>query len=83
MMLIKTPVDSVPSKNRSKYDSGIYKKIYFALDKLEKGKWLPIEFETKKEAYNFRVACDTHRTRLIEARMRDRTVYIRNRNERN
>lgn len=77
-MKIGEPVDSVPSKNAGR-DSGKYAEIYKVVDGLKRGQWLPITFDTAKEAYNFRVAIETHRTRDMLGKQRKSTVYIRNR----
>lgn len=71
------PVDTVPSKNAGR-DDGKYREVYKQVDKLTKGQWLPVEFDTTKEAYNFRVAVETHRTRLMDGKQRKCVVYVRN-----
>lgn len=80
-MKIGKPVVQVPSKHDGR-DDGKYAEIYKTLDKLGNGQWLPVSFETTKEAYNFRVAIDTHRTRLMEGKQRKCTVYVRNKKDR-
>jgi len=80
-MRIGKPVDSVPSKNAGR-DDGKYAEIYKAIDKLGKGQWLPVSFETVREAYNFRVAIETHRTRLMDGKQRKCVVYVRNKERR-
>lgn len=80
-MKVGKPVDSVPSKNAGR-DDGKYAKVYRTVDSLRDGQWLPVSFETTKEAYNFRVAIDTHRTRLMEGKQRKCTVYVRNKKNR-
>ena len=77
-MKIGRPVDQVPSKNTGR-DDGKYAEVYKAVDKLREGEWLPVSFTTTKEAYNFRVAIETHRTRLMDGKQRKTTVYVRNR----
>lgn len=76
-MKVGKPVDSVPSKNAGR-DDGKYKEVYKAVDQLRNGQWLPVSFETTKEAYNFRVAIETHRTRNMEGKQRKSVVYVRN-----
>lgn len=78
MFKVGQPVYSVPSKNASLSNDGKYAEIYKAVDKLHNSDWLPVTFETVKEAYNFRVTCDTHRSRLLEAKQRRSMVYVRN-----
>lgn len=80
-MKVLTPVDSVPSKNAGR-DDGKYAEVYKRLDKLVKGQWLPVQFETTREAYNFRLTVETHRTRLMEGRQRKCVVYVRNKEKR-
>lgn len=55
-----------------------YAAIYRKLDAQITGEWLPVSFDTKREAFNFRLACVKHRTRRIEAKQRAKTVYARN-----
>lgn len=76
MFKIGQPVYSVPPKGQQKND-GKYAEIYKAVDKLHNGDWLPVTFESARDAYNFRVACETHRTRLLQATMRKSVVYVR------
>lgn len=76
MFKIGQPVYSVPPKGQLKND-GKYAEIYRAIDKLHNNDWLPITFDSSKDAYNFRVTCDTHRTRLLQATVRKSTVYVR------
>lgn len=80
-MKIGKPVVEVPPKNGNK-DDGKYAAIYRAVDKLRKGQWLPVSFETSKEAYNFRVAIETHRTRLMDGKQRKCVVYVRSKESR-
>jgi len=75
-MKIGKPVDQVPSKNAGR-DDGKYADIYRAVDQMQDGQWLPVSFETVREAYNFRVAIETHRTRSMEGKQRKRMVYVR------
>lgn len=67
----------VPSKNGGR-DDGKYAEIYKAVDKLGKNEWLPVSFDTTREAYNFRVAIETHRTRNMMGKQRKSVVYVRN-----
>ena len=76
-MKLGKPVDHVPSKHASR-DDGKYADVYRALDKLGDNQWLPVSFDTVKEAYNFRVAIETHRTRLMDGKQRKCVVYVRN-----
>lgn len=78
MFKIGPPVYSVPPK-RVSTNEGRYAEIYKAVDKLHNGDWLPVTFESAKDAYNFRIACETHRTRLLQATIRQSVVYVRNR----
>lgn len=55
-----------------------YATAYRKLDGLIAGEWLPVKFDTTREAFNFRLACVKHRTRHIEAKQRGKTVYARN-----
>lgn len=77
-MKIKEPTTEIPKKGIRGTQRTIYSEIYKRIDSLNDDEWLPIEFNDKKKAYNFRVACDTHRNRLMEAQLRGRTVYVRN-----
>lgn len=76
-MKVGTPTTEIP--DISNRDNGKYAEIYKQVDKLSGDKWLPVEFDTMKRATNFRIAIETHRTRLMEATLRGRTVYVRNR----
>lgn len=78
MFKIGQPVYSVPPKD-AQVNDGKYAEIYKAIDKLKVGDWLPVAFDTTRDAYNFRVACSTHRSRLLQATMRKNVVYVRNR----
>jgi hypothetical protein len=75
-MKIGKPVTQVPSKNVGR-DDGKYAEVYKAVDRLAKGEWLPVTFASTKEAYNFRVAIETHRTRQMEGKQRKSVVYVR------
>lgn len=77
-MKIGTPTTEVPERGGHR-DNGKYAELYRSVDKLPDGEWLPVIFTTKKQAYNFRLTVETHRTRLMEAMLRNRTVYVRNR----
>jgi hypothetical protein len=78
-MKIGKPITTVPRTGGNPRDWGKYRNIYLALDKLKDGVWLPVQFNTAREAYNFRVAVETHRTRSMEAKQRESTVYVRGR----
>ena len=75
-MRLGKPTTVLPPKASGRND-GKYAAIYNAVDKLKNGDWLPVTFKTTKEAYNFRIACETHRTRLLEATMRQCVIYVR------
>lgn len=72
------PTTEVPQPGSTR-GGGKYAELYRSIDRLPEGEWLPVVFPTKKRAYNFRLAVETHRTRLMEAMLRNRTVYVRNR----
>ena len=76
-MKLGKPTTLVPVSS-GKRDYGKYAKIYNAVDKLPANEWLPVIFDTVKCAYNFRVAVETHRTRVMEAKQRKLVVYVRN-----
>lgn len=76
-MKVGTPTREVPERDHSR-GGGKYEQLYEAVDNLPDGEWLPVVFPTRKRAYNFRLAVETHRTRLMEATLRNRTVYVRN-----
>jgi hypothetical protein len=73
------PVDKVPKQRRP--GGAKYGPIYQEIDALDAGEWLPVRFDTKAEAFNFREACVKHRTRNMEAKQRGTTVYARNKQE--
>lgn len=77
-MKVGTPTTEIPERG-GRRDNGKYAELYQSVDKLPDGEWLPVIFTTKKQAYNFRLTVETHRTRLMEAMLRNRTVYVRNR----
>lgn len=75
-MKIGEPVKEMPGSHlgrKSKYGD-----VYRSLDALVNGDWLPVEFDSEREARTFQVTCMTHRTRQIEARLRGSVVYVRN-----
>lgn len=72
---IGDPVQGVPP---STVETGKYAAVYQALDSLTNGEWLPVTFDTKMAAYNFRVSASTQRKRSVEVVLRGETVYIRN-----
>lgn len=74
-MKIGKPTGLVPDSGSR--DDGKYADIYKAVDKLQDGQWLPVSFNSRREAYNFRLAVETHRTRVMEGKMRGNTVYVR------
>jgi hypothetical protein len=76
-MKLGKPVDQVPA-NRLSRNNGKYAEIYRAVDSLKRGEWLPITFDSSREAYNFRCAIETHRTRSMEGKQRKSVVYVRN-----
>ena len=78
---INRPTTQVPKPTQTV--RGKYAEIYVATDKLKPGEWLPIEFPTKQAAYNFRVSAATHRSKVMEATVRGRTVYLRNKPQTN
>jgi hypothetical protein len=75
-MKIGKPVGEVPANHPGR-DGGKYAQIYQAVDKLSDGDWLPVTFDSSREAYNFRVAIETHRTRLLQGKQRGQVVYVR------
>lgn len=77
-MKINDPVQSVPA---SMMGRGKYAEIYAALDRLTNGDWLPVTFDTRMEAYNFRVSATTQRKRSVEVVLRGETCYIRDKPE--
>jgi hypothetical protein len=79
MFKIGNPVYSLPPKGVQANEDGRYADIYKSIDKLSGSDWLPVTFESAKDAYNFRIACETHRTRLLQAVIRKSVVYVRNR----
>lgn len=76
-MKIGAPTAGIPISSH-KRNAGKYAEIYRKVDKLKNDEWLPVNCQTKKRAYNFRLAVETHRTRLMEAALRGTTVYVRN-----
>lgn len=72
-MKIKAKVKNVPGgvKNWGKYGE-----LWVSVQTLSKGEFLPIEFETKREATNLYLAAITHRSLHIKANMRGLTVYL-------
>lgn len=76
-MKLGKAVTEVPPNRLSRND-GKYAEVYNAVDKLKKGEWLPVTFDNTKEAYNFRCAIETHRTRLMQGKQRKCVVYVRN-----
>jgi hypothetical protein len=76
-MKLGKPVDQVPPSGSGRND-GKYAEIYRAVDNLREDQWLPVSFETIREAYNFRIAIETHRTRLMDGKQRKCVVYVRN-----
>jgi hypothetical protein len=75
---ISKPTKELPQHSSRKGVTGKYLAIYSAVDKLKPDEWLPVQFATAHEAYNFRVAVATHRHRLMEAVLRGSEVYVRN-----
>lgn len=74
-MKIGTPTNDVPG--HAKGSRGKYKEIYAALSKLSSDKWLPVQFPTPHDAYNFRVATTQYRALRLEAKLRGSAVYVR------
>lgn len=71
------PVMDVPPERHPAGEK--YAASYRQLDELPAGEWLSVPFNTKRQAFNFRLACVKHRTRHIEAKQRGEIVYARNR----
>jgi len=73
---INKPTVDIP-RHSNHVIRGKYAEAYRAADKLKANQWLPVEFATAHEAYNFRVAVATHRKKLMDAILRGCMVYIR------
>ncbi len=76
-MRLGQAVSELP-KARTGHRNNKYDSVYAAVDKLKRNEWLPVKFDTAHEAYNFRVAVATHRSKLLDAKLRGSTVYVRN-----
>lgn len=74
MKLLK-PVKNVP--NSGVRHSGKYADIYRAVKQMPNGDWLPVQFDERKQAYNFYLTAKTHRTLRFEVKTRLNVVYLR------
>ena len=66
-----------PVKSPSMIVLGKYRAVWDAAAKLKSDEWLPVEFDTKEEAYRLYMACRTHRSKNLEARTRKKVCYIK------
>lgn len=74
-MKLGTPTTNLPP--HSSKERGKYAKIYEAIRALRGNNWLPVLFDSDKDAYNFRVAATQHRREKLEVRLRGSSVYVR------
>ena len=75
-MKVLSPTTVIPVSGSGRIPTK-YVEIWKSLENLKDGDWLPVEFETAREASNFRIAAHTHRTLNIDTVSRGRTIFVK------
>lgn len=76
-MKLQQPTRELPPPAKSK--QGKYKEVYDKVVRLKPDEWLPVEFPSPHEAYNFRVAASGKRSLQMDVKLRGNFVYLRRR----
>lgn len=76
-MKLQQPTRELPPPAKSK--KGKYKEVYDKVARLRPDEWLPVEFASPHEAYNFRVAACGKRSLSMDVKLRGNFVYLRRR----
>lgn len=75
-MKILKPTNKMPPRAMRPM-RGKYIEAYRMVRRLKPGEWLPVEFASSRDAYNFRTAATMQTALNLEARQRGNKVYVR------